>query len=347
MEPKKPSKALKDPDWINAMQDELNEFKRNEVWRLVPRPKDKTIVVTKWVFRNKKDEAGIIVRNKAWLVAKGYNQQEGIDYDEIYTPMARIEAIRIFLAYATHKNIKVYQMNVKSAFLNGVLYEEVYVSQPEGFLDPKFPDHVYVLDKALYGLKQAPRVCRPDIMFDTCFCARYQANPKESHLATIKRIFRYLKGTPNLGLWYPKDSGFELIAYTDADHAGNKLYRKSTSGAWQYLGDQLVSWSSKKQNCVSTSTTEAEYIAAASCCSQVLWMMTQLKDYGYTFNKVPIFYDSKSDIAITSNPIQHSKTKHIDISTWTMTSDHIRSGLVLQYDELKGIQSCTHLGGAY
>ncbi|KAI3707673.1 hypothetical protein L6452_26302 [Arctium lappa] len=157
MEPKKSSEALKDSYWINAMQDELNEFKRNEVWRLVPRPKDKTIVGTKWVFRNKKDEAGIIVRNKSQLVAKGYNQQEGIDYDETYAPVARIEAIRIFLAYAAHKNIKVYQMDVKSAFLNGILQEEVYVSQPEGFVDPKFLDHVYVLDKVRYGLKQAPR----------------------------------------------------------------------------------------------------------------------------------------------------------------------------------------------
>ncbi|KAI3697266.1 hypothetical protein L6452_30160 [Arctium lappa] len=137
----------------STSQNELNEFKRNQVWRLIPRPKDKSIVGTKWVFRNKKDEAGIIVRNKARLVAKGYNQQEGIDYDETYAPVARIEAIRIFLAYAAHKNIKVYQMDVKSAFLNDILHEEVYVSQPEGFVDPKFPDHVYVLDKALYGLK--------------------------------------------------------------------------------------------------------------------------------------------------------------------------------------------------
>ncbi|KAI3734963.1 hypothetical protein L6452_14445 [Arctium lappa] len=117
---------------------------------------------------------------------------------------------------------------------------------------------------------------RSDIMFATCLCARYQANPKESHLSAVKRIFRYLIGIPYLGLWYPKLSSFDLTAYTDADHAGCKLDRKSTSGCCQLLGNKLVSWTSNKQNCVSTSTAEAKYVAAASCCSQVIWMQTQL-----------------------------------------------------------------------
>ncbi|KAI3770843.1 hypothetical protein L6452_01990 [Arctium lappa] len=124
--------------------------------RLVPRPEGKSIIGTKWVFKNKKDEDGIVTRNKARLVAKGYRQEEGIDYDETYALVARIEAIKMFLAYATHKNFTVYQMDVKTAFLNGILKEEVYVSQPEGFVNPDKPDHVYILDKALYGLKQAP-----------------------------------------------------------------------------------------------------------------------------------------------------------------------------------------------
>ncbi|KAJ9541902.1 hypothetical protein OSB04_028408 [Centaurea solstitialis] len=403
IEPKNFSQALDDSDWLLAMQEELLQFKRNKVYRLVPRPQDKSIIKTKWIFRNKKDESGVIVRNKARLVAKGYSQQEGIDYDETFAPVARIEAIRIFLAYAAHKNIKLFQMDVKSAFLNGVLHEEVYIEQPEGFVDPDFPDHVCILDKALYGLKQAPRawyetltnhllskgfkrgtidttlflkkegddlllvqiyvddiifgstnpeMCtkfskimetefemsmmagksvdqkiyrsmigsllylnatRPDIMFVTCFYARFQANPKESHFAAVKRILRYLKGTPELGLWYPKDSSFELISFTDSDYGGCKLDRKSTSGSCQFLGDKLVSWTSKKQNCVSTSTAEAEYVAAASCCSQLLWMKTQLLDYGYKLKRVPIYCESENAIAITSNPVQHSKTKHIDI----------------------------------
>ncbi|KAJ9565533.1 hypothetical protein OSB04_001499 [Centaurea solstitialis] len=149
---------------------------------------------------------------------------------------------------------------------------------------------------------------RPDIMFATCFCARFQANPKESHLAAVKRILRYLKGTPEMGLWYPKDSSFELISFTDSDYGGCKLDRKK-----HFWIVSVFSWTSKKQNCVSTSTAEAEYVAAASCCLQVLWMKTQLLDYGYKLKRVPIYCDSESAIAITSNPVQHSKTKHIDI----------------------------------
>nr|GEX52124.1 retrovirus-related Pol polyprotein from transposon TNT 1-94 [Tanacetum cinerariifolium] len=205
---------------------------------------------------NKIDESSLVIRDKARLVAVGYSQQEGIDYDETFAPVDRIETIRLFLAYAAHKDFTVYQMDVKTAFLNGILKEEVYVGQPPGFVNKQYPDHVYALDKALYGLKQAPRAwstnpkyytkfsklmvkrfgmsmmgemkfflglqmyatsSRPDIMFATCMCARYQANPNEHHVSSVKRIFRYLKGTINLGLWYPKDSGFDLTAYPDAD----------------------------------------------------------------------------------------------------------------------------------
>ncbi|KAI3758803.1 hypothetical protein L6452_06375 [Arctium lappa] len=424
IEPTRVSEALTDSYWVSAMQEEINQFEALKVWRLVPKPEGKTVIGTKWVFKNKKDEDGIVIRNKARLVAKGYRQEEDIDYDETYALVARIEAIRIFLAYAAHKNFTVFQMDVKTTFLNGILKEEVYVSQPEGFVNQEMPDHVYILDKALYGLKQAPRAwydvlskflvksgfskgkvdttlfikkekvdiiliqiyvddiifgstnpkycknfsnlmvsrfqmsmmgemnfflglqvkqfstgifinqskyildilrkykmenckpigtpmapgtkintdpsgksvdvrtyrgmigslmyltsSRPDIMFSTCLCSRYQVAPKESHLAVVKRIFRYLKGTADLGLWYPKDTGFQLTAYSDADHAGCMLDRKSTSGHVQFLGDKLVSWASKKQLCVSTSTAEVEYVAAASCCSQVLWMRTQLRDY--------------------------------------------------------------------
>ncbi|KAJ9535904.1 hypothetical protein OSB04_un000938 [Centaurea solstitialis] len=458
IEPTRVSDALQDSDWVMAMQEELNQFEALKVWRLVKLPDLKSVIDTKWLFKNKRDANNIIVRNKARLVAKGYRQQEGIDYDETFAPVARLEAIRMFLAYAAYKDFTVFQMDVKTAFLYGHLKEEVYVAQPEGFVDKEHPDYVYVLDKALYGLKQAPRawyeelskhllskgfkkgsvdstlflmkegehivviqiyvddiifgstsreLCkkfetvmteefkmsmmgeinfflglqvrqfsdgifinqskyifdllkkydmsgchsigtpmatgnsigpdhegkdvdlrnyrsmvgslmyltasRPDIMFATCVCARYQAKPKESHLAAVKRIFRYLKGTPYYGIWYPKGLGFELQAYTDADYGGCNMDRKSTSGHLQFLGNKLVSWASKKQQCVSTSTAESEYVAAASCCSQVLWMQSQLRDYGLEYKKIPIYCDSKSAIAISANPVQHSKTKHIDI----------------------------------
>jgi hypothetical protein len=154
---------------------------------------------------------------------------------------------------------------------------------------------------------------RPDIMFATCLCARYQADPKESHLVAVKRILRYIKGTTGLGLWYPKESGFELVGYSDADFGGCKIDRKSTTGSCQFLGGRLVSWFSKKQHSISTSTAEAEYIAAGSCCAQILWMRNQLRDYGIHCNNIPIRCDNTSAISIAENPVQHSRTKHIEI----------------------------------
>ncbi|KAJ9538248.1 hypothetical protein OSB04_030981 [Centaurea solstitialis] len=376
-EPKKAHDAMKDPSWIEAMQEELLQFVLQHVWDLVDLPRGH----------------------------RGYTQEEGIDYDDVFAPVARIEAIRLFLAFASYKGFKVYQMDVKSAFLYGIIDEEVYVSQPPGFEDPKYPDKVYKLRKALYGLHQAPRAwydtlssyllenkfergvidktlfikrtktdmllvqiyefeelmhkkfkmssigeltfflglqvkqkadgifinqskyvasmlqkfglndakpastpmethkhltadvegeevdvhnyrsmigslmyltaSRPDIMF--AVCARYQVRPKESHLHAVKRIFKYLKGQPRLGLWYPNDSSFDLVAYTDSDYGGANLDRKSTSGGCQFLGGRLVSWQCKKQT-----TT-------------------------------PIYIDNNSAISIVNNPVKHSKTKHIEI----------------------------------
>ncbi|KAJ9566153.1 hypothetical protein OSB04_002119 [Centaurea solstitialis] len=154
---------------------------------------------------------------------------------------------------------------------------------------------------------------RPDIMFAVCVCARFQVRPKESHLHAVKRIFKYLKGQPKLGLWYPNDSSFDLVAYTDSDYGGANLDRKSTSGGCQFLGGRLVSWQCKKQTTVSQSTTEAEYIAASQCCSQVLWIQNQMKDYGLSFLQTPIYIDNNSAISIVNNPVKHSKTKHIEI----------------------------------
>ncbi|GJT63874.1 retrovirus-related pol polyprotein from transposon TNT 1-94 [Tanacetum coccineum] len=475
VEPKTYKDALTQACWIEAMQEELNEFERLEVWELVPRP-DKVMVITlKWIYKVKLDELGGILKNKARLVARGYRQEEGIDFEESFAPVARLEAIRIFLAFVAHMNMVVYQMDVKTTFLNGNLREEVYVSQLDGFVDKDNPNHVYKLKKALYGLKQAPRawydmlssflisqdfskgsvdptlfirrdgkelllvqiyvddiifaastpelcdlfskiMCskfkmsmmgkisfflglqisqsprgifinqskyaleslkkygfdscdpvdtpmvekskldedkegkavdpshyrgmigtllyltasRPDLQFAICMCARYQARPTEKHLNAVKRIFRYLKGTVHRGLWYPKDSSIALTAFADADHAGCQDTRRSTSGSMQLLGDRLVSWSSKRQKSAAISSTEAEYIALSGCCAQILWMRSQLTDYGFGFNKIPMYCDNKSAIALCCNNVQHSRSKHIDIR-FHFIKEHVENGVIELY----------------
>jgi hypothetical protein len=154
---------------------------------------------------------------------------------------------------------------------------------------------------------------RPDIMLSICMCARFQANPKEVHLRVVKKIMRYLVYTPKFGLWYPKGSTFDLIGYSDADYAGCKIDRKSTSWTCHFLGISLVSWASKKQNSVALSTAEAMYIAAGHCCAQLLCMRQTLRDYGYKLSKVPLLCDNESAIRMAYNPVEHSRTKHIDI----------------------------------
>nr|GEY42325.1 integrase, catalytic region, zinc finger, CCHC-type, peptidase aspartic, catalytic, putative [Tanacetum cinerariifolium] len=274
---------------------------------LVDLPYGERAIGTKWVYKNKRDQRGIVIRNKARLVAQGHRQEEGIDYDEVFAPVARIEVIRLFLAYASFMNFIVYQMDVKSAFLYGTIEEEVYVSQPPGFVDPQFPDKVYKVEKALYGLHQAPRAW-PDIMFAVYACLRFQVQPKVSHMHAVKRIFRYLKGHLTLGLWYPKDSPLELIAYPESDYAGASLDRKSTTESCQFLGNRLISWQCKKQTIVANSTIEAEYIAASSYCGHVLWLQNQLLNYGYNFMHTKIHVDNESAICVVKNPVYHSKT---------------------------------------
>ncbi|GJR07175.1 retrovirus-related pol polyprotein from transposon TNT 1-94 [Tanacetum coccineum] len=171
---------------------------------------------------------------------------------------------------------------------------------------------------------------RPDLTFAVCMCAWYQAKPTKKHLHAVKRIFKYLRGTVNRGLWYPKDSSIALTAYADADHAGCQDTRRSTSGCMQLLGDRLVSWSSKRQKSAAISSTKAEYIALSGCCAQVLWMRSQLTDYGLGFNKIPMYYDNKSAIALCCNNVQHSRSKHIDIR-FHFIKEQVENGMVELY----------------
>ncbi|GJV80243.1 retrovirus-related pol polyprotein from transposon TNT 1-94 [Tanacetum coccineum] len=341
---------MDDSAWIEAMQEELHQFDRLDVWELVDRPLYKNVINMKWLWKNKRDEENTIIRNKAHLVAKGYNQKEEIDFEELFALVGRLEAVRLFVAYAAHKSFLVYQMDVKTSFLNRHLKEKLYVNQPNEFVDPHHPDKVYRLKKALYRLKLAPRArydelsnflvfkgfskghldptlfvtkkgediflvqhgmtssdsigtpmatksldanlsgtpgdqmkycsmvgelmyltaSRPDIIHATCYYARYQARPTEKHLKEVKHIFLYLKNTINMGLWYPKDTGFELTASSYSDHAGY---------------------------------------------------------YGFHFDKIPMYCDSKEAIAIMCNPVQHSHTKHIDVR-YHFIKEQVEKGIV-------------------
>nr|GEX69719.1 hypothetical protein [Tanacetum cinerariifolium] len=313
---------------IEAMQEELNKFERLKVWELVPRP-DKVIVITlKWIYKVKLDELGGILKNKARLVACGYRQEKGIDFEESFAPVARLESIRIFLAYATHKNMVVYQMDVKTVFLNGNLSEEVYVSQPDGFVDQDNPNHVYKLMKALYGLKQAPRVWGIFI------------NQSKYALESLKKyVFESCDpvDTPMVGKSkLDEDKEGKAIdlshyfAFADADHAGCQDTCRSTSGSLQFLGERLISWSSKRQKSAAISSRKAEYITLSGCCAQILWMPSQLTDYGLGFNKIPMYCDNKSAIALCCNNVQHSRSKHIDIR-YHFIKEQVENGVIELY----------------
>ncbi|GKE19284.1 retrovirus-related pol polyprotein from transposon TNT 1-94, partial [Tanacetum coccineum] len=267
------------------------------------------------IYKVKLDEYGDVLKNKARLVAKGYRQDEGINFEELFAPM-----------------------DVKTAFLNGELKEEFYVSLPEGFIDPDHPTHVYHLKKALYGLKHAPRAWYNTLsrfLLDNKFSKgvvdpTYQAKPTKKHLEAIKRVFRYLQGTINCCLWYPKDTAMALKAYADADHACCQDTRRSTSGSAQFLGDKLVSWLSKKQKSTTISTTEAEYIAMFGCCAHILWMRSHLMDYGFASNNTPLYCDNKSAIALCCNNVQHSRSKHID-TRHHFIREQVENGVVELY----------------
>ncbi|GJY54330.1 ribonuclease H-like domain-containing protein [Tanacetum coccineum] len=250
-----------------------------------------------------KDERGIVIWNKARLVTQGHTQEECIDYDEVFALVARIEAMRLFLAYASFMGFMVYQMDVKSAFLYGRIEEEVYVCQSLGFEDPDYPDKVYKVVKVLYGLHRAPRAwsmlmtlslalqrrsCVLNVSTSSTLMDTEKPLLKDSdgddvdvhlyksmigslmYLTSSRPDIMYLKGQPKLGLWYPRDSSFDLVAYSDSDYARASLDRKSTTGGCQFLGCRLISWPCKKQTMVATSSTEAKYVVPASCCRQVL-----------------------------------------------------------------------------
>nr|GEY48625.1 retrovirus-related Pol polyprotein from transposon TNT 1-94 [Tanacetum cinerariifolium] len=300
--------------------EELHQFDRLQVWELIDKPFSKTVIRLKWLWKNKKDEDQIVIRNKARLVAKGYAQKEGIDFEESFAPIARLEVVWIFIAYAAHKSFPIYQIDVKMAFLNGPLKEEVYVAQPDGFVDPHHPEKVYRLRKGLYGLKQAPRAWYDELskfLTSKGFTKGLQIHQSPRGIFIIQAKYA-LKILHKHGM------------DKDADHAGCIDSRKSTSRGIQFLGDKLVSWMSKKQICTAMSLAEAKYVALSTSCAQVMCMRTQLQDYGFNYNKIPLYYDSQSAIAISCNPVLYSRTKHIH-TRYHFIKEQVKNGIIELY----------------
>ncbi|GJU80241.1 retrovirus-related pol polyprotein from transposon TNT 1-94 [Tanacetum coccineum] len=315
VEPKNFKSAITKDCWFQAMQDEIHEFNRLQVWELVPQPDCVMIIALKWIYKVKLDEYGDVLKNKARLVAKGYQQDEGIDFEESFAPVAHIKAIRIFIANAASKNMTIYQMDVKTAFLNGEMdscdpVDTPIVDRLKLDEDPLGIPVDQTRFRSMVGSLMYLTASRPDLVFVVCMCARYQTSPTKKYLEALKQVFRYLRGTINWGLWYPKDTAMALTAYADANHA--------------------VSWSLKKQKSTAISTTESEYIATSGCYAQILWMRSQLTDYGFVFNKIPLYCDNRSAIALCCNNVQHSRSKHIDIRHHFI-QEQVEKGMVELY----------------
>ncbi|XP_072074150.1 uncharacterized protein [Arachis hypogaea] len=400
IEPQNIQEALADPSWVLAMKEELLQFEKNQVWSLVPYPNGKKVTGTKWIFRNKLGEDGSIVRNKDRLVAQGYDQEEGIDFDESFAPVARMEAIRLLLAYAAHCGFKLFQMDV-NFYVDDIIFgsanenlcadfaklmtnefdmsmmgelnfflglqikqtaEGIFIHQEKYAKElvkkfgldcakpmgtPMHPnikldknEHGRDVDETRYrgmiGSLMYLTSSRPDIIQSVGVCSRFQSKPKESHLSAVKRIIRYVLCTTNYGLWFPKTDSFQLVGFCDAYFAGDRTDRRSTSGMCCFLGKSLIVWSSKKQATVALSTAEAEYITASSCCSQLLWLKTQLADYKLNVSNIPLFCDNMSAINISKNPVLHFRTKHIEVRFHSIR-EHVQNGnLDIQFVNSEG-----------
>nr|GEW23583.1 hypothetical protein [Tanacetum cinerariifolium] len=404
--------------FVDAMQEEVLQFKIQKVWILVNLPFGKMVIRTKWVYRNKKDERGLVVRNKVRLVAQGHTQEEWIDYHETDDILVRLfkannpkfpnKVYKVVKAlYSLHQAPRAWYATlstllVQSGYRRGLIDKTLFIKKDKkdimlvqvyvddiifGYTKKSWCDEFkalieyrfqmssmseltfflrlqvkqkeygifisqdkYVVEilkkfdflsvktastpietkKPLVKDEEAADVdvhlyrsmigfliyliaSRPDIMYAVCACSRFQVTPKTLHLQAVKSIFRYLKDQPKLGLWYPRELAFDLEAYSDSDYARANLDSKSTTEGCQFLGRRLISWQCKKQTIVATSTTEVEYVAAASCYGQVLWVNNQMLDYGFNFMNTKIYIDNESTICIVKNPVFHSKTKHIEI----------------------------------
>nr|GFA96344.1 retrovirus-related Pol polyprotein from transposon TNT 1-94 [Tanacetum cinerariifolium] len=322
MELKNVKEAMTDPAWIESMQEELFQFKWMDLLVLVPAPDNISPLTLKWIFKNKHDEEQTVIRNKSRLVVRGYRQEKGLDYKESFAPVARMEAIRIFLAYAAHESFTVFQMDVKTTFLHGSLKEDVYVCQPEGFIDADHPSHVYKLKKALNGLKQAPSCFEMSMMGEMTFFLGLQVNqsPRGIFINQSKYVLEIFKKY-GMESCDPVGTPMEIKDKLDLDQNGTPVDATkyhSMIGALMYL------------------TSSRPHIVHATClCARYQAKPTkkhlkELTDYSFHFKKIPIYYDSKSAIAISCNAVQHSRTKHI-IVCYHFIKEHVEKGTIELY----------------
>ncbi|GJW01833.1 ribonuclease H-like domain-containing protein [Tanacetum coccineum] len=470
--PKSPFIALKDPNWCNAMYDEYNALVKNGTWILVPRPSDVNLVRSMWLFKHKFHADGTLSRYKARLVANGSNQQHGVDFDETFSPVVKPATIRTVLSLAVSRQWPIHQLDVKNAFLNGDLSETVYMHQPPGFVDSRYPNHVCLLQRSLYGLKQAPRAwfqrfagyatragfspsrcdsslfiytqgsqvaylliyvddiiltasspvllqqivdslhkefdmtdlgalnyflgisavrhptglflsqkkyarqllerahmvncnpsrtpidtdsklgpdgvpvqdptlyhslargapylifTRPDLSYAVQQVCLYMHDPREPHFAALKRILRYVQGTLELGLQLYASATTSLVGYTDADWAGCPSTRRSTSGYCVFLGDNLLSWSAKRQHTISRSSAEAEYRGVANVVAETAWIRNLLRElHSPLLTATLVYCDNVSAVYMSANPVQHQRTKHIEIDIH-FVRDMVKAGHV-------------------
>ncbi|MFS7989867.1 putative RNA-directed DNA polymerase [Helianthus anomalus] len=458
-DPKTYEEACNDEKWVKAMDTEIEAIEKNHTWELVEAPAGVKPIGVKWLFKTKLNERGMVDKYKARLVVKGYAQRKGVDYNEVFAPVARWDTIRTILAVAAQRNWIVYQLDVKSAFLHGELKEIVYVDQPKGYVKQGAEGKVYRLKKALYGLKQAPRawfdriesyfnregfkksshdhtlfikkvwnkvivvsvyvddliyagndpimceqfkksmqnefemtdlgqmkyflgvevhqrksgitlcqtqyakevlkrfrmweanevknpivpgtiltkssagedangteymslvgslmylkVTRPDLMYVVSLLSRFMSKPKEEHMAVAKRVLRYVKGSINFGLFYGRNLNQKLQIYTDSDYARDTEDRRCTSGYVCMFNGAAISWSSRKQDIVTLSSTEAEYVAATTCACHCIWLKGLLEELEEkSMGTVTILCDNSSTIKLSKNPVMHRRTKHIDV----------------------------------
>eukprot|EP00253_Pinus_taeda_P006774 PITA_06774 len=384
--PRDAAEASGHPHWGAAMNEEYHSLLANDTWDLVPLPKGRKLVRCKWVYRTKYGPDGKVDKHKARLVAKGFSQVEGIDYTETFSPVAKMNSIRLVLSFAASLKWEVHQMDVKSAFLHGDLHEEIYMEQPIGFIQTD-SSLVCRLKKSLYGLKQAPRAwyakmdsfllesgfsrcysdntvytkkvgnsliilvlyvddliltgkllylthTRPNLSFAVGLVARFLQNPRESHWKAAKRILRYVRGTIQFGIHYSAKATPLLVGFTDSDWAGDPDDRKSTAGYVCTLGSGPITWACKKQAAISLSSAEADYRGAVEASKEALWLCQILSEFGFEQqHPTTLWCDNQSAIQLCKDPVQHQRSKNIEL--------HMHFIRKLIHDHVLEVQYCS------